>query len=130
VACGIRRICSELSAKVARMPGSMRASSQSEEFVQIVGMIGIEVMHITVRVEQQRIVLIQWFIAVVLMVTDGRCFLDAVAACGFAISELLSTATAMMISTILEMTSRLINTVNGILMIQGNNVRNVSAMLA
>jgi hypothetical protein len=33
-------------------------------------MIGIEVMHITVRVEQQRIVLIQRFIAVVLMVTD------------------------------------------------------------
>ncbi|WP_042927808.1 hypothetical protein [Klebsiella sp. OBRC7] len=35
----------------------------------------------------------------------------------------------MMISTILEMTSRLKNTVNGILMIQGNNVRNVSVLL-
>jgi len=41
-------------------------------------MIGIEVMYVTVRVEQQRIVLIQWFIAVVLMVTDGRCILDVV----------------------------------------------------
>ncbi|WP_060415432.1 hypothetical protein [Klebsiella pneumoniae] len=80
--------------------------------------------------KQQWIVLIQWFIAVVLMVTDGRCFLNAVCSLWLAINELLSTATAMMISTILEMTSRLINTVNGILMIQSNNVRNVSAMLA
>ncbi|MCF0028024.1 hypothetical protein LZ670_28885, partial [Klebsiella michiganensis] len=35
----------------------------------------------------------------------------------------------MMISTILEMTSRLKNTVNDILMIQGNNLRNVSVLL-
>ncbi|PRW25691.1 hypothetical protein CSC03_2129 [Enterobacter hormaechei] len=35
----------------------------------------------------------------------------------------------MMISTILEMTSRLKNTVNDILVIQGNNVRNVSVLL-
>jgi len=34
-----------------------------------------------------------------------------------------------MISTILEMTSRLKNTVNDILVIQGNNVRNVSVLL-
>lgn len=48
--------------------------SQSKEFIQIVGMIGIEVMHATVGVKQQWIVLIQWFIAVVLMFADGRCF--------------------------------------------------------
>jgi hypothetical protein len=93
-------------------------------------MIGIEVMHATVGVKQQWIVLIQWFIAVVLMVTDGRCFLNAVCSLWLCHKRTAQHATAMMISTILEMTSRLINTVNGILMIQSNNVRNVSAMLA
>ena len=42
--------------------------------------VAIEVMHATVGVKQQWIVLIQWFIAVVLMVTDGRCFLNALGA--------------------------------------------------
>jgi hypothetical protein len=49
------------------------------------------------------------------------------AACGFTISELLSTATAMMISDSgNDFTAT--NTVNGILMIQSNNMRNVSAL--
>lgn len=57
--------------------------SQSKEFIQIVGMIGIEVMHATVGVKQQWIVLIQWFIAVVLMFADGCCFLNVVCSLWF-----------------------------------------------
>lgn len=41
-------------------------------------MIGIEVMHVTVRVEQQRVMLIQRLIAVVLMFTDRSCILEVI----------------------------------------------------
>jgi hypothetical protein len=92
-------------------------------------MIGIEVVHITVRVEQQRIVLIQRFIAIVLMVTDGRCILDVVDSLWFCHKRTAQHGNSHddKHDSGNDFTAK--NTVNGILAIQGNNVRNVSVLL-